>query len=83
MGTNCAPLVADLFLFCYEVCQIGESGWHYRGIQFHFKIPSGLINIDNIYFEQMVNRIYSAELQLIKLILLILKRRFDLMTAST
>ena len=25
-----------------------------------------LLNIDNIYFEQMVNRIYPAELQLIK-----------------
>ena len=35
-----------------------------------------LLNIDTIYFEQMVNRIYPAERQLKKLILLILKRRF-------
>ena len=34
-----------------------------------------LLNIDNIYFEQIVNRIYPAELQLNKLILLILKPR--------
>ena len=27
MGTNCAPLVADLFLFCYEK----DSPWARRG----------------------------------------------------
>ena len=26
MGTNCAPLVADLFLFCYERDFTKESG---------------------------------------------------------
>ena len=27
MGTNCAPLVADLFLFCYERdCMMSLSG---------------------------------------------------------
>ena len=81
MGTNCAPLVADLFLFCYErdfmkslspdnqtdIIEAFNSTSRYLG---------DLLNIDNIYFEQMVNRIYPAELQLIKLILLILKRRF-------
>ena len=35
MGTNCAPLVADVFLFCYERDFIKslswKSGWHYWG----------------------------------------------------
>ena len=30
------------------------------------RYPDDLLNIDNIYFEQMVNRIYPAELQLNK-----------------
>ena len=40
----------------------GKTDLHCRGFQFHFKIPK----IDNIYFEQMVKRIYLAELQLNK-----------------
>ena len=44
MGTNCAPLVADLFLFLlwgrfHEVSLTWKSGWHYWGFQFNFKIP--------------------------------------------
>ena len=35
-----------------------------------------LLNIDNILFEHMVHRIYPDELQLIKLMLLILKPPF-------
>ena len=71
MGTNCAPLVADLFLFCYErdfttslsrenqvdIIETFNSTSKYR---------DDLINIDNIFFEHMVDRIYPAELQLNK-----------------
>ena len=71
MGTNCAPLVADLFLFCYvrdfmkslspenqaDIIETFNSTSRYR---------DDLLNIDNIYFEQMVNRVYPAELQLNK-----------------
>ena len=43
MVTNCAPLVADLFRFCYEIdfmkYLLRKSGWHYWGFQFNFKIP--------------------------------------------
>ena len=44
MGTNCPPLVTDLFFFfCYErdfmVSLTWKSGWHYWGFQFNFKIP--------------------------------------------
>ena len=69
MGTNCAPLVADLFLFCYErdfmkslsrenqtdIIEASNSTSSYL---------DDLLNIDNIYFDHMVDRIYPTELQL-------------------
>ena len=71
MGTNCAPLVADLFLFCYErgfmtslfndnqddVIETFNSTSRYL---------YDLLNIDNPYFEGMVNQIYQPELKLNK-----------------
>ena len=71
MGTNCAPLIADLFLFCYERDFMKSLSPENRAdIIEAFSSTSryldDLLNIDNSYFEQMVNRIYSAELQLNK-----------------
>ena len=71
MGTNCAPLVADLFLFCYEKdFMTSLSGVKQAEIIEAFKSTSryldDLLNIDNPYFEGMVNRIYPPELQLNK-----------------
>ena len=71
MGTNCAPLVADLFLFCYERdFMTSLSDVKQAEIIEAFKSTSryldDLLNIDNPYFEGMVNRIYPPELQLIK-----------------
>ena len=48
----------------HEVSLTWKSGWHYWGFWFNFKIPDDLLNIDNIYFDQMVDRIYPTELQL-------------------
>ena len=44
MGSNCAPLVADLFLFCNErdfmkSLSPKDQADHRRGFQIHFKIP--------------------------------------------
>ena len=72
MGTNCAPLVADLFLFCYERdFMTSLSDVKQAEIIEAFKSTSryldDLLNIDNPYFEGMVNRIYRyypSELQL-------------------
>ena len=69
MGTNCAPLVADLFLFCYERDFMKSfSPENQVDIIEAFNSTSryldDLFNIDNIYFQQMVNRIYPAEFQL-------------------
>ena len=71
MGTNCAPLVADLFLFCYERDFMKDlSSDNQADVIKAFNSTSryldDLLNIDNPYFEGMVNQIYPSELQLKK-----------------
>ena len=71
MGTNCVPLVADLFLFCYErYFMLSQSDNNQTDIIETFNSTSryldDLLNIDNPYFEQMVGQIYPTELQLNK-----------------
>ena len=68
-GTNCAPLVADLFLFCYEKAfMLSLSKDNQSDAIEAFNSISGylddLLNIDNSFFDSMVNRIYPSELQL-------------------
>ena len=70
-GTNCAPPVADLFLFCYErdfMLSLSED--NQSGVIEAFNSTSryldDLLNIDNNFFDSMVNRIYPSELQLNK-----------------
>ena len=71
MGTNCAPLVADLFLFCCERDFMKDlSNENQADIIKAFNSTSryldDLLNIANPYFEGMVNQIYPSELQLNK-----------------
>ena len=71
MGTNCAPLVADLFLFCYERdFMLSLSDNNQADVIEAFNSTSryldDLLNIDNPYFEQMVGQIYPTELKLNK-----------------
>ena len=71
MGTNCAPLVADLFLYCYERdFMLSLSTEHQDDIITAFNNTSryldDLLNIDNIHFSSLVNKIYPNELQLNK-----------------
>ena len=71
MGTKSAPLVADLFLFCYERDFMKSlSRENQADIIEAFNSTAryldDLLNIDNIYFEYMVDRIYPDELQLNK-----------------
>ena len=73
MGTNCVHLVADLFLFCYERdFMTSLSNDNQADIIVAFNSTSryldDLLNIDNPYFEGMVNRIYPPELKLNKAI---------------
>ena len=71
MGTNCAPLVADLLLFSYERdFMLSLSDNNQADIIEAFNSTSryldDLPNIDNPYFEQIVDQIYPTELQLNK-----------------
>ena len=63
MGTNCAPLVADLFLLfmretsCWPGIEAFSSTSRYL---------EDLLNVDNNFFDSMVNRIYPSEPRLNK-----------------
>ena len=83
MGTHCAPLVADLFLFCYgRDCMTSLSADNLADIIEAFSSTSiyldDLLNIDNPYFEGMVNHIYPHELQLNKAKTLDTEAPFDI-----
>ena len=67
-GTNCAPLVADLFLFCYERdFMMSLSDDKQTDIIDAFNTTSsyldGILNINNVYFDNMVSQIYPSELK--------------------
>ena len=69
MGTNCAPLVADLFLFCYERdFMMSLSDDKQVDVIDAFNTASryldDILNIYNVYFDSMVSQIYPSELQL-------------------
>ena len=69
MGTNCAPLVADLFLFCYERDFMASlSDVKQAEIIESFRYASGcldgLLGVSGPCFGGMVGRIYPPELQL-------------------
>ena len=71
MGSKCAPLVADLFLFCYErgfMMSLSDDK-QADGID-TFNTASryldDILNINNVYFDTMVSQIYPSELQLNK-----------------
>ena len=68
MGTNCAPLVADLFLYCYERDFVDSLNHDNQAdvieaFSSTSRYLDDLLNIDNPYFEGMVNQIYPPELQ--------------------
>ena len=71
MVTNVAPLVADLFLFCYErEFMVSLSDDKQADVIDAFNTTSryldNILNINNVYFDNMVSQIYPSELQLNK-----------------
>ena len=61
MGTNCAPLVADLFLFCYErdfMLSLSENNQTniIEAFNSTSRYSDDLLSIINPYFEQIVDR---------------------------
>ena len=71
MGSNCAPLVADLFLFCFERDFMMSFFYDkHSDIIDAFNTTSRyldyILNIYYVYFDTMVSQIYTSELQLNK-----------------
>ena len=71
IGTNCAPLVADLFLFCYERdFMMSLSDDKQADVIDVFNTTSryldDILTISNVYFDNMVSQIYPLDLQLNK-----------------
>ena len=71
MGTDCALLVADQFLFCYErdfMLSLSEDNQSDVIETFNstFRYLDDLLNIENDFFDSMVTHIYPSELQLNK-----------------
>ena len=71
MCTNCAPLVAGLFSFCFErdfMMSLSEE--KQSEVIEAFRSTStyldDLLNIDNKHFDGLISQIYPSELQLIK-----------------
>ena len=71
MGTNCDPLVADLFLFCHErdfmaSLSVDNQADIIEAFDSTSRYLDDLLNIDNPYSKGMINKIYPPELQLNK-----------------
>ena len=64
MGTNCVPLVADLFLFCYDrdfMMSLSDDTSKQADVIDAFNTTSRyldhILNINNVYFDNMVSNI--------------------------
>ena len=71
MGTNCAPFVAGLFLFCYErdfMLSLSDASQSevIEAFNSTSRYLDDLLTIDNNFFDSMVDHIYPSELQLNK-----------------
>ena len=63
-GTNSAPLVADLFLFCYErdfMMSLSDDKQAHNIDAFNTssRYLDDILNINNVYFDSMVSQIYT------------------------
>ena len=84
MGTNCAPLIADLFLFCYErdfMPNLHKSKRYDLIDMFNdtSRYLDDIFTIDNPEFEKYIPDIYPTELQLNKANILSKKRKYPLL----
>ena len=81
MGTNCGPLVAYLFLFCYErdfMMSLSDDKQADLIDAFNttFRYLDDILNINNVYFDNLVSHLYASSFNLIKAVPLIPKLRF-------
>ena len=68
MGINCAPVVADLFLFCYErdfmmSLSNDKQADNIDALNTTSRYLHDISNINNVYFDNMVSQLYHSELQ--------------------
>ena len=69
MGTNCAPLLADLFRYSHEAVFIqgllkkNEKKLS-RSFNFTFRYIDDVLSLNNSRFGDFVDRIYSTELEI-------------------
>ena len=71
MDTNCAPLIADLCLFCYErdfLMSLSDDKQAdvIDALNTTSRYLNDILNINNVYFDNMVSQIYPSGLQLTK-----------------
>ena len=71
MGTNCAPLVADLFLYCYDrdfMMSLSDDKQAdiIDAINTTSRYLDDILNINNVYYDNMVSQIYPSELKINK-----------------
>ena len=69
MGTNCAPLLADIFLYSYEadfIQSLLSSGKKKLASQFNFtyRYIDDVLSINNPDFENYLGQMYPAELEI-------------------
>jgi hypothetical protein len=69
MGTNCAPLLADLFFHSYETDFIhGIFKWNEKKLARSFNLTSrytdDVLSLNNSRFGDFVDRIYPIELEI-------------------
>jgi hypothetical protein len=69
MSTNCAPLLADLFLYSYEADFIQRllkknEKTLSRSFNFTFRYIDDVISLNNSRFGDFVDRIYPIELEI-------------------
>ena len=63
MGKNCAPLVADLFLFCYKrdfmvSLFVENQSEIIEAFSTSSRYLDDLLNIDNTYYDCLISQIY-------------------------
>ena len=69
MGTNCAPLLVDLFLYSYEANFIQgllkkNEKKLARFFNFTFRYTDDVLSLNNSKFDDFVDRIYPTELEI-------------------
>ena len=69
MGRNCAPLLADLFLYSYEADLIQgflkkNEKKPSRSFNFTFRYIADVLSLNNSRFGDFVHRIYPIELEI-------------------